>query len=49
MRCVTCKRVVRHPAKHSKKLRMCGICRKQEGTREGEQILFIISHGRSST
>jgi len=49
MRCVTCKRVVRHPAKHSKKLRMCGICRKQEGTREGEQIQFIIRNGRSST
>ena len=47
MRCVACKRVVRHPAKDTKKVRMCGVCRKQEETREGEQIQFIITNGRS--
>ncbi len=49
MRCITCKRVVRHPAKHTKKERTCGVCRKQKETSGGEQIQFIISNGRSST
>ena len=30
MRCVDCKRVVRYPSTSSKKIQMCGQCRKQK-------------------
>lgn len=41
MRCIDCKRVVRYPSTSSKKIQMCGKCRKQEEESESGSISVV--------